>query len=61
MGNTVVSITNASMYLVYVYESSRVSVQNLDVISIYVLGSNNVDYALKALNSTIMYLSTFTW
>ncbi|MFX1464302.1 MAG: hypothetical protein ACFFBF_14855, partial [Promethearchaeota archaeon] len=61
MGNSVVSIINATMYLIYVYESSRVSVQNLDVTSINVLGSNTIDYALKALNSTTILLSTFTW
>ncbi|MFX1470289.1 MAG: hypothetical protein ACFFB8_16730 [Promethearchaeota archaeon] len=61
MGNSIASITNASMYLVYVYESSRVLVQNVDIIDIYVYGSNNIDYALKALNSTIVDLRTFKW
>lgn len=60
-GNSLASITNASIYLVYAYESSRISIYNSNVLSIYVLGSNTIDYALKVYDSMITYLSTFSW
>lgn len=61
MGNSFASIEDSNIYLIYVFESSRVSVHNSSLVGIYVFGSNTIDYALKAYNSIITYLSTYTW
>ena len=61
MGNSFASIEDANIYFLDVFKSSRITINNSILGEIYVFTSNTIDYALKAYNSTIAYLSTFTW
>ncbi len=61
MGNSFVSVTNSTIYVILAFQSSRVSFHNSYSYTINVFGSNKNDYAFKAYDSIIKNLSIYTW